>query len=213
MRASLRETFSGPAPGNGRLVKQSGGHGQYAVVDITVEPLPPGSGFEFVDKIVGGAVPRNYIPSVEKGVRHQMTQGVVAGYPVVDIRVTLVDGKFHTVDSSDMAFQSAGGLALKDAATRTTINLLEPIVTLTVDVPDEHVGAVIADVSTRRGQIRGTTSLPGGRSQVVADVPEVEISRYAIDIRSITHGTGDFRREPAGYAPVPANVAKKLIEG
>jgi elongation factor G len=157
-------------------------------------------------------VPRNFIPSVEKGVRHQMTQGVAAGFPVVDIRVTLVDGKFHTVDSSDMAFQTAGAMALKDAAARAEVSLLEPIVTLTVVVPDEHVGAVISDVSTRRGMIKGTHSLPGGRSQVVADVPEVEISRYAIDIRSISHGTGDFMREPAGYAPVPVNVARRLIE-
>jgi elongation factor G len=212
MRASMRETFAAPSTGNGRLVKQSGGHGQYAVVDITVEPLPPGGGFEFVDKIVGGAVPRNFIPSVEKGVRHQMALGVVAGYPVVDIRVTLVDGKFHTVDSSDMAFQTAGAMALKDAAARSTVSLLEPVVTLTVDVPEEHVGAVIADVSTRRGVIKGTASLDGGRSRVVADVPETEISRYAIDIRSITHGTGDFRRAAAGYAPVPAAVAKRVIE-
>lgn len=212
LRPSMRETFAGPASGNGRLVKQSGGHGQYAVVDISVEPLEPGAGFEFVDKIVGGAVPRNYIPSVEKGVRQQMTLGVAAGFPVVDIRVTLLDGKFHTVDSSDMAFQTAGAMALKDAAAKTTVNLLEPVVTLTVVVPDEHVGAVISDVSTRRGMIKGTHSLPGGRSQVVAEVPEIEISRYAIDIRSITHGTGEFMREPAGYAPVPANLAKRLIE-
>lgn len=213
VKASLRETFAEAAPGNGRLVKQSGGHGQYAVVEITVEPLPSGSGFEFVDKIVGGAVPRSFIPSVEKGVRHQMTLGVAAGYPVVDIRVTLVDGKFHSVDSSDMAFQSAGALALKDAAGKTTINLLEPMVTVTVDVPDDHVGAVIADVSTRRGRVTGTTSLPGGRSQVLAEVPEAEISRYAIDIRSITHGTGDFTRVPSGFAPLPAHLAKKLTEG
>ena len=212
VQASLRETFASSASGNGRLVKQSGGHGQYAVVDITVEPLAPGSGFEFVDKIVGGAIPRQYIPSVEKGVRQQMAQGVGAGYPVVDIRVTLLEGKFHSVDSSDMAFQTAGALALKDAAAKATISLLEPMVTLTVSVPDDHVGAVIADVSTRRGQIRGTTSLPGGRSQVVAEVPEAEISRYAIDIRSITHGTGDFTREMSGYAPVPPNIAKKLLE-
>ena len=212
LRPSMRETFATASTGNGRLVKQSGGHGQYAVVDITVEPLPSGSGFVFVDKIVGGAVPRNYIPSVEKGVRQQMTQGVAAGFPVVDIQVTLVDGKFHTVDSSDMAFQTAGAMALKDAAAKTTVNLLEPMVTLTVVVPDEHVGAVIADVSGRRGMIKGTHSLPGGRSQVVADVPEVEISRYAIDIRSITHGTGEFMREPAGYAPVPAGVAKRFMQ-
>ena len=213
LRPSMRETFAGAASGNGRLVKQSGGHGQYAVVDISVEPLPAGAGFEFVDRIVGGAVPRNYIPSVEKGVRLQMAQGVAAGFPVVDIKVTLLDGKFHTVDSSDMAFQTAGAMALKDAAAKTTINLLEPVVTLSVVVPDEHVGAVISDVSTRRGMIKGTNSLPGGRSQVVAEVPEVEVSRYAIDIRSITHGTGDFTREPAGYAPVPASIAKRLIEG
>ncbi len=212
LRPSMRETFGSAASGNGRLVKQSGGHGQYAVVDITVEPLPSGSGFEFVDKIVGGAVPRNFIPSVEKGVRHQMALGVVAGFPVVDLRVTLLDGKFHTVDSSDMAFQTAGAMALKDAAAKATMNLLEPMVTLTVIAPDEHVGAVIADLSTRRGMIKGTNSLPGGRSQVVADVPEVEVSRYAIDIRSITHGTGEFMREPAGYAPLPASLVKRYTE-
>ena len=212
LRPSMRETFAGASSGNGRLVKQSGGHGQYAVVDITVEPLPAGSGFEFVDKIVGGAVPRNFIPSVEKGVRAQMGLGVAAGFPVVDIKVTLLDGKFHTVDSSDMAFQTAGAMALKDAAARTEVSLLEPIVTLTVVAPDEHIGAVISDVSGRRGLIKGTTSLPGGRSQLVADVPETEVSRYAIDIRSITHGTGEFTRESAGYAPVPGNVAKRIID-
>ena len=194
------------------ILKQSGGHGQYAVCQLEIEPLERGAGFEFVDKVVGGAVPRQFIPSVEKGIRHQMALGVAAGYPVVDIKVTLVDGKFHTVDSSDMAFQTAGAMALKDAAARTTISLLEPVITLTVDVPDEHVGAVIADVSTRRGMIKGTTSLADGRSRVVADVPETEISRYAIDIRSITHGTGDFERAEAGYAPVPAAVAKRVIE-
>jgi elongation factor G len=211
VRASMRETFTAPAEGSGRLVKQSGGHGQYAVVAITVEPLPAGSGFEFVDRVVGGAVPRQFIPSVEKGVRQQMSQGVAAGYPVVDIRVTLHDGKAHSVDSSDMAFQTAGALALKDAAAKGGLALLEPMVTLRVDVPDEHVGAVISDVSTRRGQIAGTTALAGGRSRVEALVPEAEVSRYAIDIRSITHGTGDFTREPAGYAPLPANLAAKVI--
>lgn len=211
VRASMRETFTAPAEGSGRLVKQSGGHGQYAVVAITVEPLPSGSGFEFVDRVVGGAVPRQFIPSVEKGVRQQMSQGVAAGYPVVDIRVTLHDGKAHSVDSSDMAFQTAGALALKDAAAKGAIALLEPMVTLRVDVPDEHVGAVISDVSTRRGQIAGTTALAGGRSRVEALVPEAVVSRYAIDIRSITHGTGDFTREPAGYAPLPPNLAAKVI--
>lgn len=212
VRASFRETFATGAAGTGRLVKQSGGHGQYAVVDITVEPLESGAGFEFVDKVVGGAVPRSFIPSVEKGVRQQMAHGLQAGFPVVDIRVTLNDGKSHSVDSSDMAFQTAGALALKDAASKCEITLLEPVARVTVDVPDDHVGAVIADVATRRGHVTGTTTLPGGRSQVVASVPESEISRYAIDIRSITHGTGDFTREPSGYAVVPPNLAKRLTE-
>lgn len=213
VRASMRETFTAACEGNGRHVKQSGGHGQFAVVAITVEPLPPGSGLEFVDRVVGGAVPRQFIPSVEKGIRQQMSHGVAAGYPVVDIRVTLHDGKAHSVDSSDMAFQHAGALALKDAAAKGAIALLEPMVTLRVDVPDEHVGAVIADVSARRGQIAGTTALPGGRSRVEALVPEAEVSRYAIDIRSITHGTGDFTREPAGFAPLPAGLAAKVMAG
>lgn len=213
VRASMRETFTSAAEGSGRHVKQSGGHGQYAVVAITVEPLPPGSGLVFVDRVVGGAVPRQFIPSVEKGIRQQMGQGVAAGYPVVDIRVTLHDGKAHSVDSSDMAFQHAGALALKDAAAKGGIALLEPMVTLRVDVPDEHVGAVIADASARRGQIAGTTALPGGRSRVEAVVPEVEVSRYAIDIRSITHGTGDFSRAPAGFAPLPASLAAKVMAG
>jgi elongation factor G len=181
-------------------------------VEIEVEPLAPGAGFVFVDRIVGGAVPRNYVPSVEKGVRQQMAQGVAAGFPVVDIQVTLVDGKFHPVDSSDMAFQTAGAMAVKDAAARATITLLEPTVTMTVVVPDEHVGPVIADLSGRRGMVKATQSLPGGRSQVVAEVPEVAITRYAIDIRSISHGTGEFTRAPNGFAPVPASLAQRLID-
>ena len=212
LRLGLRETFAGSASGIGRLVKQSGGHGQYAVCEIEVEPLPAGSGFEFVDRVVGGAVPRTYIPSVEKGVRQQMQRGVAAGYPLVDIRVTLVDGKAHSVDSSDMAFQTAGAMALKDAAGRTQIAMLEPMLTLSISVPDEHVGAVLSDLSTRRGHVTGTQSIAGGRSIVAADVPEIEVSRYAIDIRSITHGTGQFTRRPAGYAPMPQAIVRRMLE-
>lgn len=212
LRLSLRETFSGPASGTGRLVKQSGGHGQYAVCEITVEPLPPGSGFEFVDKVVGGSVPRQYIPSVEKGVRQQMERGVAAGYPLVDIRVTLLDGKSHSVDSSDMAFQTAGALALKDAAAKVQVAMLEPMLTLSIVVPDEHVGAVLSDLSTRRGQVTGTESIAGGRSIVTVTVPEIEVSRYAIDIRSITHGTGRYTRASAGYAPMPQALVRRMLE-
>ena len=213
MRIQLRETFATAAQGTGRHVRQSGGHGQYAVCEIVVEPMPVGTGFEFVDKVVGGAVPRAFIGSVEKGVRAQLLKGVAIGYPVVDIRVTLVDGKSHSVDSSDMAFQAAGALALKDAAAKSTINLLEPLIELAVLMPDEHTGAVISDLSTRRGHVTGTESMAGGRSVVRAIVPEAEITRYAIDIRSLTHGTGSYTRQSAGFAPMPSAAAKKILGG
>ncbi len=213
VRLALRETFAAPASGTGRVVKQSGGHGQFAVCEITVEPLPAGAGFEFVDKVVGGAIPRAFIPSVEKGLRQQLAKGVAAGYPLVDIRVTLVDGRAHSVDSSDQAFQNAGALALKDAASKVDLALLEPIAAISVLVPDDHVGNVLSDLATRRGQVTGTESEPGGRTRVTALVPESEVSRYAIDVRSITHGTGSYTKAPAGFAPMPAFAAKKLLGG
>jgi elongation factor G len=211
-RVSLRETFAAKAPGRGRHVKQSGGHGQYAICEIDVEPLPSGTGFEFVDKIFGGSIPRQFIPSVEKGVRTQMERGVVAGYPVVDIRVTLLDGKAHSVDSSDMAFQTAGALALREAAGNTTVNLLEPVDELSVLIADEYVGGVMSDLSSRRGRVLGTEPVGTGRTMIKAEVPQTEISRYAIDLRSISHGTGTFSRSYVRHEAMPSHLAAKVKE-
>jgi elongation factor G len=210
LRVPLRETFAGKAKGHGRHVKQSGGHGQYAICDIEVEPLPEGSEFEFVDKVVGGAVPRQFIPSVEKGVRAQMERGVHAGYPLVNVRVTLLDGKSHSVDSSDMAFQTAGGLALREAAAATKVNLLEPVDLVSVLTPDDLVGAVMSDLSGRRGRLLGTERVGEDRTLVKAEVPQVEITRYAIDLRSLSHGAASFTREFVRYDPMPDQIAARV---
>ncbi|MFK4085545.1 elongation factor G-like protein EF-G2 [Kribbella sp. NPDC020789] len=210
LRVPLRETFGGKAKGHGRHVKQSGGHGQYAVCDIEVEPLPGGEEFEFVDKVVGGAVPRQFIPSVEKGVRAQMEKGCAAGFPMVGIRVTLLDGKAHSVDSSDMAFQMAGALALREAATATKVSLLEPVDLVSVLVPDDLVGPVMSDLSGRRGRLLGTDKVGDDRTLVKAEVPQVEITRYAIDLRSLSHGAAGFSRQFARYEPMPDAAASKV---
>lgn len=210
LRVPLRETFSGNAKGHGRHVKQSGGHGQYGVCDIEVEPLPEGSGFEFLDKVVGGAVPRQFIPSVEKGVRAQMDKGVHAGYPVVDIRVTLLDGKAHSVDSSDFAFQMAGSLALREAAAATRVTLLEPIDEIAVLVPDDYVGTIMGDLSGRRGRVLGIDTVGHERTVVKAEVPQVELTRYAIDLRSLAHGAASFTRSFARYEPMPESAAARV---
>ncbi|MER5472348.1 elongation factor G-like protein EF-G2 [Streptomyces sp. NPDC002935] len=211
-KVSLRETFAGSSAGRGRHVKQSGGHGQFAICEIEVEPLPGGSGIEFVDKVVGGAVPRQFIPSVEKGVRAQAAKGVVAGYPLIDVRVTLLDGKAHSVDSSDAAFQTAGALALREAARDATIHLLEPVAEVTVMVGDDYVGAVMSDLSGRRGRVVGTEQAGGGRTLVRAEVPEIEIGRYAVDLRSVSHGTARFDRRYARHEPMPQQIADRLHE-
>jgi elongation factor G len=199
----LRETFAAPASGHGRYVKQSGGHGQYAICDIEVEPLARGAGFEFIDKTVGGVIPNTFIPSIEKGVRAQMQKGVSAGFPVVDVRVTLVGGKAHSVDSSDAAFQSAGALALREAAAATKIQLLEPVSSVTIEVPDDYVGTVLSDLSSRRGRVTGTTSAGEGTSEINGEVPDVELIRYAVELRALTAGTGRFRREYLRHDPAP----------
>ncbi|MEV6172161.1 elongation factor G-like protein EF-G2 [Streptomyces sp. NPDC051954] len=211
-RVSLRETFADKSTGRGRHVKQSGGHGQYAICEIEVEPLPGGSGIEFVDKVVGGAVPRQFIPSVEKGVRAQAAKGVAAGYPLIDIRVTLLDGKAHSVDSSDAAFQTAGALALREAAADARIHLLEPVAEVTVLVGDDYVGAVMSDLSGRRGRVLGTEQTVGARTLIRAEVPEFEIGRYAVDLRSLSHGTARFNRTYARHEPMPPQIAERIRE-
>ncbi|MEU9152066.1 elongation factor G-like protein EF-G2 [Streptomyces sp. NPDC048417] len=211
-RVSLRETFAGRSAGRGRHVKQSGGHGQFAICEIEVEPLPGGSGIEFVDKVVGGAVPRQFIPSVEKGIRAQAAKGVAAGYPLVDVRVTLLDGKAHSVDSSDAAFQTAGALALREAAADARIHLLEPVAEVSVLVGDDYVGAVMSDLSGRRGRVLGTEQTSGGRTLIKAEVPEFEIGRYAVDLRSLSHGTARFSRSYARHEPMPPQIAEKIRE-
>ncbi|MEU6053948.1 elongation factor G-like protein EF-G2 [Streptomyces xanthochromogenes] len=211
-KVSLRETFGAKAAGRGRHVKQSGGHGQFAICEIDVEPLPPGSGIEFVDKVVGGSVPRQFIPSVEKGVRAQAAKGVAAGYPLVDVRITLLDGKAHSVDSSDAAFQTAGALALREAATEARIDLLEPVAEVQVLVADDYVGPVMSDLSGRRGRVVGTEQAGHGRTLVRAEIPEIEIGRYALDLRSLSHGTGRFSRSYARHEPMPPGIADKMRE-
>ena len=211
LRVPLRETVSVSARGLGRNVKQTGGHGEFGICHIEVEPLPSGAaGFEFVDKIVGGVVPRQYIPSVEKGIRSQMEAGVLAGYPMTGVRVTLFDGKAHPVDSSDMAFQKAGRAALRDACEKASPMLLEPVDEVSILVPDEYVGAVMSDLSGRRGRVIGTAAVGIGRTQIRAEVPELEITRYSIDLRSVSHGTGSFARGYLRHEPLPSHLAAKV---
>jgi len=211
LRVPLRETVGCSARGLGRNVKQTGGHGEFGICHIEVEPLPAGaSGFEFVDKIVGGVVPRQFIPSVEKGVRAQLEAGVLAGYPMTGVRVTLFDGKAHPVDSSDMAFQKAGRAALRDAAEKASPMLLEPVDEVSILVPDDYVGSVMSDLSGRRGRVLGTTPVGIGRTLIRAEVPELEITRYSIDLRSVSHGTGSFTRGYLRHEPLPSHLSAKV---
>jgi elongation factor G len=208
VRVPMVETLGGSARVTGRHVKQSGGHGQYAVVVVEGEPGPPGSGVVFEQRIVGGTVPGQFHGSVEKGIRGQAERGVGGDRPLVDVRVTLVDGKSHSVDSSDAAFQAAGALALRELAAAAGTRVLEPWCVIEVVVPGEYVGAVMSDLSARRARVTGSEADPGrDRTTVRAEIPEVELLSYPGVLRSVTHGTGSFSRQQLGYEPAPASVA------
>jgi elongation factor G len=194
----------------GKFIRQTGGRGQYGHVVIDLEPAEPGTGFEFISKIVGGVIPKEYIPPAEQGIREACESGVLAGYPLIDIRVTLVDGSFHEVDSSEMAFKIAGSMALKEAARRANPVLLEPVMKVEVEVPEAFVGDVIGDINARRGQLEGMTT-EGGTSKVTAKVPLAEMFGYATDIRSRTQGRGIFTMEFSHYEEVPRNIAEAII--
>ncbi|MCX7982410.1 MAG: elongation factor G [Syntrophales bacterium] len=209
-KVPYKETIKGKARVQGKYKKQSGGRGQYGDCWIELEPLPRGGGFEFVDKIVGGVIPQQYRPAVEKGIVEAMEQGVLAGYPVVDVKVSLVDGSYHTVDSSELAFKVAGSLAFKKAALECQPTLLEPIVNIFIEVPEEYMGDVIGDLNSRRGKVLGMDSK--GTTQIIkAQVPLAEILKYAPDLRSMTSGRGTFTYEHSHYEEVPPHIAEKII--
>ena len=209
-KVSYKETITRKAHVQGKFKRQSGGRGQYGDVVIDIEPLERGKGFEFVDKIFGGAIPRNFIPSAEKGITQACSEGAVAGYPIVDIRVTLVDGSYHEVDSSDMAFQIAGGMALRKAVTEAGPALLEPVMDVEIAIPEEYLGAISGDINSRRGRMAGMEVK--GRSQVVkAQVPLSEMFTYANDLRSITGGRGSYIMRFSHYEQVPHKVASTII--
>ncbi|HLF69950.1 MAG TPA: elongation factor G [Actinomycetota bacterium] len=210
LRIPYRETIRKPGKAVGRHVKQSGGHGQYAICNLEIEPLPRGTGFEFVDKIFGGSVPNQFIPSVQKGVEKTLSEGAVAGYPVVDVKVVLVDGKFHAVDSSDMAFQIAGAIGFREAVHDAGVTLLEPIMDLEVLVPDRFLGDIMGDLNSKRGRIQGTDAV-GNRQLVRAKVPMSEVTRYAIDLRSMTGGQGTFSSTFSHYEEVPSQIADSIV--
>jgi elongation factor G len=210
-KVPYKETIKASSSAQGKYKKQSGGRGQYGDTWLKIEPLPRGKGFEFVDKIVGGAIPKNYIPSVEKGVREAMGGGYLSGNPMVDVRVTLYDGSYHDVDSSDMAFKIAGSMGFKNAVEKAKPVILEPIMTMEVTVPEESMGDVIGDMNSRRGKVLGVDTK--GHSQIIkVRVPMSEVLKYAPDLRSMTSGRGDFQMEFSHYEEVPAHLADKVIK-
>jgi elongation factor G len=207
---SYRETITKSIEGEGKFIKQTGGRGQYGHVVLRLEPLEPGGGFEFVNKVVGGTIPREYIPATERGVQEAMQRGILAGYPVTDVRVTLLDGSYHEVDSSDMAFKIAASLGFKNLASKANPIALEPIMSLEVVLPEEFLGDVIGDLSARRGKISGVEAHKGIQS-VRAEAPLAEMFGYATDLRSLTQGRATYTMQFARYSPVPSAIMEAVI--
>jgi elongation factor G len=210
-QVSYRETIRRAAQGNGRFIRQTGGKGQYGHAIIKLEPQEKGAGYEFVDKIVGGTIPREYIKSVDAGIREALETGIYAGFPVVDVKVTLFDGSYHEVDSSEMAFKIAGSMAVKEAFGKADPAILEPIMKVEALMPAEFMGDVIGDLNSRRGQIEGLESR-SGTEVVRAFVPLAEMFGYVTDLRSMSQGRATSSMEFSHYAEVPASLAAELVQ-
>jgi elongation factor G len=209
-QVAYRETITKTIESEGRFVRQSGGRGQYGHVWLTIEPQTSGKGFEFINRIVGGAIPREYIPAVKKGVAEAMEKGVFAGYPMVDIKVTLIDGSYHEVDSSEMAFKIAGSLGFKEGVRQANPILLEPLMSIEIITPEEFMGQVVSDLTSRRGK---TTKVEyrGGTSVIAGEVPLAKMFGYATDLRSLTQGRATFTLQFSHYSPVPSSVSEEIL--
>jgi elongation factor G len=210
-KVPYRETIRGRADAHGRHKKQSGGHGQFGDCKIKMEPLPRGGGFEFVNDIFGGAIPKNFIPAVEKGIVETAARGYLAGFPVVDFRVTLYDGSYHDVDSNELSFKVAGRLAFKAAMEQAKPTLLEPIMKVEITIPDEFAGAIMGDLNSRRGRIQGMDN-KAGNTVVRAEVPMAEMLTYGNELTAMTQGRGSFNMEMDHYDIVPAMIQEKVVE-
>jgi elongation factor G len=210
-QVAYRETLKAAVEQEGKFVRQSGGRGQYGHVWLKIEPQESGSGYEFVNGIVGGVIPKEYIPAVDKGIQEQLQNGVIAGYPVVDVKVTLFDGSFHEVDSSEMAFKIAGSMCFRQGALRAKPVLLEPIMSVEVVTPEDYMGDVMGDLNRRRGMVQGMEDSPAGKV-IRAEVPLAEMFGYATDVRSATQGRATYTMEFAHYAEAPMNIAEAIIK-
>jgi elongation factor G len=211
-QVAYKETITKASEGEGRYIKQTGGRGQYGHAKIRLIPRKPGEGYEFENEIVGGTIPKEFIKPIDQGIREAMTTGVLAGYPMDDVKIELYDGSYHDVDSSEMSFKIAGRLAFKTAFEQCKPILLEPIMTISVTVPDDHVGDVIGDLNSRRGKVLGADTKSAGQQVIKARVPMSEVLRYAPDLRSMTSGRGDFELEFSHYEETPAHIAEKIIK-